>query len=88
MTTEDVANKLVELCDKGDYEGATKSLYGEDIVSVEPHAMGDIPARRSRALTRSAKRRSGGWKITRCTARRPLAHSWRAISSSCASTST
>ncbi len=44
MTTEDIAKKLVELCAKGDYEGAIKSLYGEDIVSVEPHAMGEIPA--------------------------------------------
>ena len=44
MNTEEVGRKLVELCQKGDYEGAVKSLYDEEIVSVEPHAMGNMPA--------------------------------------------
>ena len=44
MTTEEVAKKLVELCGKGAYEEATKTLYDQDIVSVEPRAMGDMPA--------------------------------------------
>ena len=44
MNTEEVANKLVELCNKGAYEEATKSLYAQDIVSVEPRAMGNMPA--------------------------------------------
>ncbi|HEY2799413.1 MAG TPA: nuclear transport factor 2 family protein [Chthoniobacterales bacterium] len=44
MNTEEVGRKLVELCNKGAYEEATKSLYSEDIVSVEPQAMGNMPA--------------------------------------------
>ncbi len=44
MNTEEVAKKLVRLCSEGDYEGAVKSLYAKDIVSVEPEAMGDMPA--------------------------------------------
>lgn len=38
MTTQEVANKLVELCKKGKFHEATQSLYAQDIVSVEPMA--------------------------------------------------
>lgn len=34
----------MELCQKGDFEKAVDTLYAEDIVSVEPQAMGDMPA--------------------------------------------
>jgi SnoaL-like domain len=44
MSTEEVAKKLVELCQKGAFEEATNTLYSQDIVSVEPRAMGDMPA--------------------------------------------
>ncbi|MBA3830451.1 MAG: nuclear transport factor 2 family protein [Chthoniobacterales bacterium] len=44
MNTEEVAKKLVELCEKGAYKEATSSLYGENIVSVEAHSMGGMPA--------------------------------------------
>jgi len=44
MTTEEVAKKLVELCEKGAYEEATNTLYDREIVSVEPRAMGGMPA--------------------------------------------
>lgn len=44
MTTQEVAKKLVELCDKGAYEEATNTLYDKNIVSVEPRAMGGMPA--------------------------------------------
>jgi len=36
MTTAEVAATLVSLCRKGDFEGAMKQLYAQDIVSVEP----------------------------------------------------
>lgn len=35
MTTQEVANRLVELCREGKYEQAVKELYSPDIVSVE-----------------------------------------------------
>jgi hypothetical protein len=44
MTTEEVAKKLVELCEKGAFEEAVNTLYDKDIVSVEPRSMGGMPA--------------------------------------------
>lgn len=35
MTTQEVANRLVELCREGKYEQAVKELYSPSIVSVE-----------------------------------------------------
>ena len=35
MTTQEVANRLVELCREGKYEQTVKELYSPDIVSVE-----------------------------------------------------
>jgi hypothetical protein len=43
MTTEEVAKKLVELCEKGAFEEAVKTLYDKNIVSVEPRVMGGMP---------------------------------------------
>jgi hypothetical protein len=37
MTTVDIANRLVELCRKGDFEAAQKELFAQDAVSIEPH---------------------------------------------------
>ncbi len=39
MTTQEVANRLVELCRQGKYEQAVKELYSPEIVSVEPEGM-------------------------------------------------
>ena len=36
MTTQEVANRLVELCRTGQQEQAVQELYSPDIVSVEP----------------------------------------------------
>ena len=36
ITTSDVANKLVELCRRGEFGEAVSTLYHEDVVSVEP----------------------------------------------------
>ncbi len=36
MTTQEVANRLVELCREGKYDQAISELYSPDIVSVEP----------------------------------------------------
>jgi ketosteroid isomerase-like protein len=38
MTTQEVANKLVEICTKGDFAGAMQALYSPDIVSMEAGA--------------------------------------------------
>lgn len=40
MTTQEVAQRLVELCRMGDYETAHKELYSDDIKSYEPEGWG------------------------------------------------
>ena len=36
MTTQEIANRLVELCRSGDYETCHKELYSPEIISVGP----------------------------------------------------
>ncbi len=36
MTTQQIAQRLAELCRKGDYETAQKELFANDAVSIEP----------------------------------------------------
>ncbi len=36
MNTQEVADKLVNYCRKGEFEEATKELYAPSIISVEP----------------------------------------------------
>lgn len=36
MTTQEIANRLIELCRKGDYATAYSELYSPDCVSIEP----------------------------------------------------
>jgi hypothetical protein len=38
MTTQEIANRLVELCRAGEFEKAQNELFSEDAVSIEPHA--------------------------------------------------
>jgi ketosteroid isomerase-like protein len=38
MTIDQIANRLVELCRKGDFETAQKELYADDVISIEPYA--------------------------------------------------
>ena len=44
MDTAQVAKQLVDLCRIGEFEKAVDDLYSKDIVSVEPMAMGSMPA--------------------------------------------
>jgi hypothetical protein len=43
-TTEEVAKKLVGYCTNGQWMKAVDNLYAKDIVSVEAHEMGSMPA--------------------------------------------
>lgn len=38
MTTKQIAERLVDLCRKGDFETAQKELFSNDAVSIEPYA--------------------------------------------------
>lgn len=37
MSTQSIANRLVELCRQGQFEAAQKELFAEDAVSIEQH---------------------------------------------------
>lgn len=39
MNTEQIAQRLVELCRKGEYDRAQVELYAEDAVSIEPEGL-------------------------------------------------
>ncbi len=68
MTTQEVANQLVQLCSEGKFAYATESLYSPDIVSMEARAP---PGNRAnpRASRLSRRKATGGWRITRFTRR-------------------
>lgn len=38
MTTQDIANRLVEICHNGDFEKAQSELFAGEAVSIEPYA--------------------------------------------------
>jgi ketosteroid isomerase-like protein len=38
MTTQEIANRLVELCRKGDFETTQSELFADDVISIEPHS--------------------------------------------------
>lgn len=41
MTTQDIANRLYELCKAGQYQQAQEELYADEALSIEPvHAQG------------------------------------------------
>jgi hypothetical protein len=42
MSTQEIANRLAELCSKGDFEGAQNELYANDCISIEPYATPDF----------------------------------------------
>lgn len=44
MTTLEIANKYVELCNKGQFDVALETLFSPDVVSVEAVAMPGLPA--------------------------------------------
>ena len=44
MTTEQIAGRLKELCDQGQFEHAIKELFSPDALSIEPHDTPDFPS--------------------------------------------
>jgi hypothetical protein len=61
MTTQEVADKLVELCSQGKFEEATRSLYSNDIVSVEA---GAPPGESREAKGLDAVLKKGEWWVS------------------------
>ncbi len=42
MTTQEIANRLVEICRTGDFEKAQSELFADEAVSIEPYATPDF----------------------------------------------
>ena len=38
MTIKEIADRLVQLCARGQFETAQKELFAEDVVSIEPYS--------------------------------------------------
>lgn len=56
MTTQEIANRLVELCRANKYEEAVKELYAPNIVSVEPEGVPDRIATGLEAIAAKGKK--------------------------------
>ena len=56
MTTQEVANRLVELCREGKYEQAVTELYSPEIVSVEPEGSPDRIAKGLEEIAKKGER--------------------------------
>ncbi|HEY7209487.1 MAG TPA: nuclear transport factor 2 family protein [Bryobacteraceae bacterium] len=61
MTTQEVANKVVELCSQGKFEEATNTLYSSDIVSVEA---GAPPGQSRETKGLDGVKKKGEWWVT------------------------
>jgi ketosteroid isomerase-like protein len=42
MTTKEIADRLIELCRKGDFETVQSELFADDAVSIEPYSTPDF----------------------------------------------
>jgi hypothetical protein len=60
MTTQEIANKLVQLCSAGKFEEAGEALYSPDIVSVEA---GAPPGQSRETKGIDAVRKKGEWWV-------------------------
>src|SRR5581483_6631439 len=61
MTTQEVADTLVKLCSQGKFEEATRTLYSNDIVSVEA---GAPPGQSRESKGLDAVKAKGEWWVT------------------------
>lgn len=43
MTTKEIAERLVDLCRRGEFEAAHKELFSADAVNIEPYATPGFP---------------------------------------------
>jgi len=43
MSTQQIASRLADLCNQGEFEAAQKELFADDAVSIEPQPGPDFP---------------------------------------------
>jgi ketosteroid isomerase-like protein len=75
MSTQQIANRLAELCNKGEFEAAQKELFANDAVSIEQHD-GGMFAKETRGLQAIAQK-GQKWasmleQVHGCSASKPL----------------
>ena len=61
MTTQQVANRLIELCRKGQIQQAQEELYGETMVSIEPKGAPIEKAEGLKAVSEKGKKQLSGY---------------------------
>jgi hypothetical protein len=75
MSTQQIANRLAELCRQGQFEEAQKELFAQDAVSIEPEGGPDFPKETkglSAIIEKGHKWESMVEKVHGCTASQPL----------------
>ena len=75
MSTQQIASRLAELCNRGEFEAAQRELFADDAVSIEPRETPEFPkeTRGLKAiLQKGEKWASGLEKVHGCTASAPL----------------
>ena len=75
MSTQQIATRLAELCNKGEFEAAQKELFADDAVSIEQHETAGFP-KETKGL-RAIIQKGHHWassleKIHECSASKPL----------------
>src|SRR5579862_1529606 len=75
MSTQQIATRLAELCNKGEFEAAQKELFADDAVSIEPHETAGFP-KETKGL-QAIIQKGHHWessieKIHECAASKPL----------------
>lgn len=61
MTTQQIANRLVELCRAGEYDKCYDELFSEDTENIEMPAMADGPLGNARGLD-AIRRKARAWE--------------------------
>lgn len=56
MNTQEIANRLVELCRQGDYQTCYKELYSPEVWSIEPESMPNNKIQGMEALAEKGKK--------------------------------
>jgi hypothetical protein len=75
MSTQQIATRLAELCNKGQFEAAQKELFADNAVSIEQHATPEFP-RETKGLKaiieKGHKWAAGIEKVHSCSVSQPL----------------
>lgn len=62
METKEIAQKLANYCRNAEFEKAQDELYGDDVVSIEPEAMGGYE--KETAGKKEVREKIGKWMST------------------------